>query len=545
MNHLLALQIMQAPNPDVSFTLLLPEIIVSVAGVLVMLIDALTHREDRPWLTGGLSLASLAAAAAACIWLWRGLPGLRTEAYNGMIVLDPMRLSFTMVFIIVAALTILLSMIWVEWEKLPAGEFHALLLFATVGMMLMAAGKDLVIIFLGLELLSISTYVMAGFRRTDLRSNESSMKYFILGSFSSAFLLYGIALVYGGSAVVTGGDTSPYLSLHSAGTTNIYELAERITGGGVAYPALIYAGAAMMLVGFGFKVATAPFHVWTPDVYEGAPTPVTAFMAAGPKAAGFASFMRVFLFGFPFVAATTSNVALVHDAWLNALFWLAILTMSVGNLAALVQNNVKRMLAYSSIAHAGYALVGFVAAGATADAAQRADAIAAVVFYLLAYAVMNLGAFAVVTLIARSGDRRTEVEDYNGIGFRAPAIAAALTLFMLSLLGLPLTAGFMGKVLVFRAALNLSAVNSKYTALVVIAVLNTAISAYYYLRLVVVMYFRERTTAWTPPRVPASITVALILTILGVFYLGLFPGRVIDAFRDTRTAVAKTVTDNR
>jgi NADH-quinone oxidoreductase subunit N len=540
MNHLLALQTLQATNPDVSFTLLLPELIISVAGVLVMLVDAYMRREDRPWVTGGLSLLSLAAAAAAVVWLWPTAVVPR-YAYNGMITLDRMRLSFTLVFIIVAALTVLLSVIWVRWERLPAGEFHALLLFATVGMMLMAAGGDLVILFLGLELLSISTYVMAGFRRTDLRSNESSIKYFILGSFSSAFLLYGIALVYGGSAqMIPDAQVRGLLDVTRAGTTNIHELAERIASGGVAYPALIYAGAALLLVGFGFKIATAPFHVWTPDVYEGAPTPVTAFMAAGPKAAGFAAFMRVFLFGFPLIVATTSPAALVHDVWVSTLYVLAILTMSVGNLAALVQTNVKRMLAYSSIAHAGYALVGFVAAGASADPQLQAEAIAAVVFYLLSYAVMNLGAFAVVTLIARSGDRRTEVEDYNGIGFRAPALAFALTLFLLSLLGVPLTAGFMGKVMVFRAALTLSPQSARYTALVIVGVLNTAISVYYYLRLVVVMFFRERTTAWTPPRVPASIVVMLILTVAGVLFLGLFPGRVLNAFRDTQTIVAKT-----
>ena len=509
-----------AAAPDVKFELILPELIVSIVGVLVMLIDAFTYRSNQRWLTGGLSLAGLLAAAASCLWLWDNPTGV-TQAFGGMIILDRMRLSFTLVFIVVSALTVLVSMIWVEWENLPSGEFHSLLMFATTGMMLMASGNDLVIIFLGLELLSIATYVMAGFRRTDLRSNEASMKYFILGSFSSAFLLYGIALVYGGTVTAAGG----------AGTTNITEIATRIGGG--PYPALVYAGAALMLVGFGFKIATAPFHVWTPDVYEGAPTPVTAFMAAGPKAAGFASFMRVFLFGFPFIAATTSlgeAAPAVHTVWLNALAVLAVLTMTIGNVAALVQSNVKRMLAYSSIAHAGYALVGFVAAGsATADPAKQSDAIGAVVFYLLCYAVMNLGAFAVVTLIARGGDRRTEIEDYNGIGFKAPALAFTLSLFLLSLLGIPLTAGFMGKVMVFRAALD-----QGYVALVVIGVLNTAVSVYYYLRLIVVMFFRERASAWDAPAIPASIAVVLVITVLGVFFLGIFPGRVIDAFRSAQ-----------
>jgi NADH-quinone oxidoreductase subunit N len=519
------MQTLAPGTPDVNMTLILPETIVSAAGVLVMLVDAFTRRADRRWLTGALSLIGLVAAAAVCLSLWNGAGAGELYAFNRMVVLDRMRLSFTLVFLVVSALTIFVSMIWVEWERLPAGEFHALLLFATVGMMLMASGADLVIIFLGIELLSIATYVMAGFRRTDLRSNESSMKYFILGSFSSAFLLYGIALTYGGTVTAAGG----------AGTTNIREIAQRVGDPTLPYSALLYAGAAMMLVGFAFKIATAPFHVWTPDVYEGAPTPVTAFMAAGPKAAGFAGFMRVFLFAFPFVAGASQ----LHNAWLNTLVAISILTMTVGNLAALVQTNVKRMLAYSSIAHAGYALVGFVAAGATTDAGERQEAIAAVVFYLLAYAVMNLGAFAVVTVVARSGDRRTEIEDYNGIGFLAPALSLTLTIFLLSLLGVPLTAGFIGKVLVFRSALAQSAQGSRYTWLVVIGVVNTAISAYYYLRLVVAMFFRERTSQWAAPRIPAGIAVALVLTILGVLYLGVFPGRLIDALRVAQPSIGQ------
>jgi NADH-quinone oxidoreductase subunit N len=235
--------------------------------------------------------------------------------------------------------------------------------------------------------------------------------------------------------------------------------------------------------------------------------------------------MRVFLFGFPIVTAVASTAGFAHAAWVGALAIMAALTMTIGNVVAVVQNNVKRMLAYSSIAHAGYALVGFVAAGAATDPAQRSAAVTAVIFYLLTYAVMNMGAFAIVTIIARKGDQRNEVEDYNGIGFRSPVLAFSLSIFLLSLLGMPLTAGFMGKIMVFSAA-----VNQGYIWLVVLGVLNTAISAYYYLRLIIVMFFRERTAAWEPPRVPASIAVALILTILGVFYLGLFPGRVIRAF---------------
>src|SRR5262249_20218603 len=422
-------------------------------------------KPTQRWVTGAISLAGLVGGGASCWWLWATWTGVN-KAFNGMIVLDEMRLGFTLVFLIVSFLTVLISMFWIETERLPSCEFHSLFIFATAGMMLMVSGGDLVIVFLGLEILSIATYVMAGFRRTDVRSNEASLKYFILGSFSSAFLLYGIALIYG--ATLTSG---------GRGTTNIAEVAQRL--GDSQTPPLLFAGAALMMVGFGFKIATAPFHVWTPDVYEGAPTPVTAFMAAGPKAAGFASFMRVFIFGFPFVlaGANTKVPASLHDAWITTLVILAIITMTVGNVAAIVQDNVKRILAYSSIAHAGYALVGFIAAGSTNDPELRNGAIAAVIFYLLAYSLMNIGAFVVVTLIARGGDRRTDVDDYNGIGFQSPMLAFSLSLFMLSLFGMPLTAGFMGKIMVFRAA-----VNQGYVGLVVIAVINTAISAYYYLR---------------------------------------------------------------
>jgi len=507
----------QSMMPIINWALIAPEVIICLAAVVVMLFDAFARPTQR-WLTGGISLAGLLLAAIATVYLWiSGTPD--ADAFSGMIALDELRLGFTLVFLLVSGLILLISTVWVGNEQLPAGEFHSLLLFATAGMMLMASGNDLVIVFLGLEILSIATYVMAGFRRSDVRSNESSLKYFILGSFSSAFLLYGIALVYGATSIA-----DPAGSV-VAGTTNIAEIATRISQ--AQYPALLYAGAAMMLVGFGFKIATAPFHIWTPDVYEGAPTPVTAFMAAGPKAAGFASFMRVFVFGLPFVvSASTAAGGSLHQVWLTTLVVMAILTMTLGNVVAIVQNNVKRMLAYSSIAHAGYALVGFIAAGAATDPIQRNTAISAVTFYLLTYAVMNIGAFAVVQLVARSGDRRTEIEDYRGIGFESPVLAFSLSPFMLSLLGMPLTAGFMGKIMVFRAAIDQS-----FYVLVIIGVLNTAVSAYYYLRLIIVMFFGERTMAWSAPKIPASVALALLITVLGVLYLGIFPGRVINALQ--------------
>jgi len=349
---------------------------------------------------------------------------------------------------------------------------------------------------------------MAGLRKGDLKSNEAALKYFILGSFASAFLLYGMGLVYG-----------------ATGTTNIPEIASKVANPN--FPALMLIGGAMMMIGFGFKAATVPFHVWTPDVYEGAPSPITGFMAATPKAAAFASFIRVFVLGFPLIAGVQAS-GYLHESWMTALSIIAILTMTVGNVAAILQNNVKRMLAYSSIAHAGYALVGFLGAGAAKSAAARDEAIAAVAFYMLAYAITNLGAFAIVTLVGQKNDRRAEFEDYNGIGFKSPVISFTLTLFMLSLLGLPLTAGFMGKVLVFRPALD--AGSTLLAAVVVVAVINTAISAYYYLRLIVVMFFRERTTEWIEPRMPAGFAVALLITVIGVFYFGIFSNSVIEKF---------------
>jgi len=498
---------MELVNPNANVLSILPEIIVAVAGIIVMVYDCFAPTQRK--VSGAISLIGLASAAAALFYLWMGEAGSLANAWNGMIAFDNLRFSFTFVFLFVSALTVLISSVWVEEEKVPVGEYHSLLLFATVGMMLMASGNDMVVIFLGLETLSIATYVMAGLRRTDLRSNESALKYFILGSFSSAFLLYGMALIYGATA-----------------STNITEIAARIADPN--FPALLLVGGAMLVVGFGFKVATVPFHIWTPDVYEGAPTPVTAFMAVGSKAAGFASFVRVFVLGFPLIAASEAS-GFLHESWISALTVMAILTMTIGNIAAIVQNNVKRMLAYSSIAHAGYALVGLIGAGVAQTAEKRDEGIFSVAFYMLTYAVTNLGAFAIVALLAQKNDRRTEFEDYNGIGFRSPVLAFALSLFMLSLLGLPLTAGFMGKVMVFRPALE--AGNSTLTLLVVIAVINTAISAYYYLRLIIVMFFRERTTDWFAPRIPTSLAAVLLITILGVLYLGIFSDSVLEAFK--------------
>ncbi|MBK9164158.1 MAG: NADH-quinone oxidoreductase subunit N [Acidobacteria bacterium] len=496
---------MQLSDPNVNLLIIMPEIIIALTGVIVMLYDCFFPKNRG--ITGTMSLLGIAAAAISIALIWPG-GSVPDSAWGGMIVHDSLRLSFSVVFLLVAALTILVSSVWIEREDVPGGEYHALLLFATFGMLLMSSGNDLVIIFLGLETLSIATYVMAGLRKSDLKSNESAMKYFILGSLASAFLLYGMALIYG-----------------ATGTMNITEIAAKVADPN--FPALLLVGAAMLIVGFGFKVAAAPFHVWAPDVYEGAPSPVTGFMAAGPKAAAFASFLRIFVIGFPVVGGLEA-AGYLNYSWTTALAVMAIATMTVGNVAAIMQNNVKRMLAYSSISHAGYALVGFVGAGVALTQSNRDAAIAAVAFYMLSYAVANIGSFAIITLLGQKNDRRTEFEDFNGIGFKSPVLAFTLSLFMLSLLGLPLTAGFIGKVLVFRPALEAN--NLLLTIMVVAAVINTAISAYYYLRIIVVMFFKERATDWVEPRIPSALAAAILVTVIGTFYFGIFGNRVIERF---------------
>ncbi|MCI0486016.1 MAG: NADH-quinone oxidoreductase subunit N [Blastocatellia bacterium] len=509
---------MQPGQLAIDFHAILPEIITVLAAVLIMMIDAFTRRINRR-VAGAVALVGLAGAAAAVVSLWGGKV---ESSFSGMIVTDDFRLFFAMIFIIVTFLIVLISLRWVEDEELPTGEYFMLLMFATTGMLLMSAANDLVMIFLGLETTSIATYVLCGYRRRDLRSNESAVKYFILGSFSTAFLLYGIAFIYGASY-------DPNLS--PVATTNLQLLKERLASDQLFSGPMLLAGAAMMLVGFGFKVATAPFHIWSPDVYEGAPTPVTAFLSTGSKAAAFASFSRVFILTF-FAAApvasgmTDSAVSALREVSTNALMVMAILTMTIGNLVAIVQNNVKRMLAYSSIAHAGYALVGMVAGDWRA-----------VAFYLLSYVVINIGAFAVIEVIARRGDKRTEIADYSGIGFQTLGLAAALSLFLLSLAGIPLTAGFMAKLLVFKSAWA-----AGFHVLVVIGVINSAISWYYYLRVIVAMFFREPATGFQRPVLARSLVAGLVLAILGTLYLGILPGRVLDALEkasDIMTTAAR------
>jgi NADH-quinone oxidoreductase subunit N len=501
----------------INFHALLPETILSVFAIVIMLVEAFSRRLERR-VAGAISLTGLVAALVAVFSLWNKDGEV---AYSGMLITDHFRLFFSIISLLVGILIVLISMRWLDEEELPKGEYFAMLMFATTGMLFMASANDLVMIFLGLEITSISTYVLCGYRRNDLRSNESAVKYFILGSFSTAFLLYGIAMLYGASYSAT---ASP------VATTNLLLLKERIAAGHISSPAMLFAGAAMLLVGFGFKVATAPFHIWSPDVYEGAPTPVTALLSTGSKASAFAAFARVFVLTF-----AAAPVALAASKWLsdfqttitNVLIIMAMVTMTVGNLVAIVQTNIKRMLAYSSIAHAGYALVGL--------AAKDWRSLA---FYMLGYVLINIGAFAIIELIAKKGDKRTEIADYAGIGFKSLGLASLLSLFLLSLAGIPLTAGFMSKFLVFKSAWLQGSTNKLFYYLVVIGVINSAISWYYYLKVIVAMFFSPENREFKKPIVATSIATALIITALGTLFLGILPNSVLNALEKAREVIA-------
>jgi len=463
---------------------LAPEIILCATGILVMVLDPFVGPARQRTL-GYLALAG-ALAAFCSVRLVAMDQGL---AYSGLIRTDAFSIFVHAVVIGAAAIAILGSFSYLDQEGLQRGEYYALVLFATAGMGILAGANELVTAFIGLEMSSISTYILAGFRRRALASNEASLKYFLLGSFATAFFLYGIAMVYG-----------------ATGTTRIdaIQAAFQITP-----PAgLAILGLGLMFVGLGFKVVAAPFQIYAPDVYQGAPTPVTALLASAPKVATFAVMVRIF-----YVAFGTSS-----DLWFWAVWVSAVLTMCIGNFAALVQTNVKRMLAYSSIAHAGYILVAFAAATDLG--------VAAILFYLASYALMKIGAFLVLTHLGQHDEKRLEIQDYAGLGSKQPVLAACFALFLLSLLGLPATGGFLGKFFAFQAALD-----SRIVWLVVIAAINSVIGAYYYLRVIVAMYFWEPSKDYVPTPVAASLATALAVCAIGTLYLGILPGRVLSLAR--------------
>jgi NADH-quinone oxidoreductase subunit N len=405
-----------------------------------------------------------------------------------MVKVDGFSVFFHILVIAIAAIVILCSYEYLAVQRIRAGEYYALILFGVVGMALMSSAIELVLIFIALEISSISSYVLAGFRRHEAASAESSLKYFLLGSFATAFFLYGVALMFG-----------------ATGSTNIDQIGSTLRAGPV--PLLAFVAVALMFVGLGFKVAAAPFHIWTPDVYEGAPAPVVGFMSTAPKAAAFAVLLRLVF--------VIDVHGLVWVVWLAAA-----LSMTLGNMGALVQDNVKRLLAYSAIAHAGYTLVAFAAAPALGTSAAM--------FYLAAYAAMNLGAFAVVSHFANAGERYVTLEDYEGLGRSSPLLAATLTIFLLSLIGIPMTGGFFAKFYVFNAA-----VKTNLIWLTIIGVVNGGVGAYYYLRIIVMMYMRESRKEVPVTPVPIALGFALACCLAATIYLGIFPNRVLQFAQDS------------
>ena len=475
---LLALAVRTLPHPPLNFGPVSPELVLVGVALFLLLLDAFSPGMPH-WVLPALSLVGLAGAAGAAVWVWtwKGAP----TVLGGMVATDHYAVFFRFVLIGIAAVGVLFSHVYLERSGEYRGEYYPLLLFATAGMTLIAAASDLILVFLSLELLSLSLYLLTGFSFRRAASAEASMKYFLLGAFSSAFFLYGVAFAYG-----------------AAGTTNLSGIAASI---GQGSNALALAAAGLLLVGFCFKVAAVPFHMWTPDAYQGAPTCVTAFMSAGTKVAAFAALLRVFTVAFhPVVADWRPVVAVIAGV-----------TMLAGSLLAIAQSDVKRMLAYSSIAHAGFILVG-VSSGTLAGT-QGA------MFYLASYAAMILGAFGVVMLVSVRGERNLSLGAYRGLARRSPSLAVLLSVFLLSLAGIPPTAGFVAKVVVFSAA-----VRAGYWPLVLVAVLASVVAAFFYLRVIVLMYMQEPEEEASP--LPGSVLgrAALAVPAAYTLILGILPG---------------------
>ncbi len=476
---------MEQVMATIKLSALYPEIVLTVFALLILMLQAFNSLRYKEYY-GYLTLVGVLAAIGFVVSQPAGFDMRVVEyTFSNMWVVDNYSRFFKLIFLLGTGLTILISMKYLEHEEIQYGEYFALVLFATVGMMIMASGAELITIFLGLEVMSVSLYVLAGYTRTRLESNEAALKYYVLGSFAAGFLLYGIALIYG-----------------STGSTEIKSIAKFVATSGLRSPTMIM-GMALLVIGFGFKAALVPFHMWTPDVYEGAPAPITAFMSAGPKAAAFAAFVRIFMEALPSLQVE----------W-TALIWIiAALTMTVGNVIALVQDNIKRMLAYSSIAHAGYVMVAFLAAGELG--------IPSIMYYMLTYTFMNIGAFAIITVLGGRGEQRVRIQDYKGLGYSNPYAAVAMSLFLFSLAGIPPTGGFMGKFYIFSAAIK-----EGFIGLAIIGVINSVVSVYYYLRVTIAMYM-EGTSAAAGAEGQLAFSPAIILAIFisayGVLSLGLFP----------------------
>jgi NADH-quinone oxidoreductase subunit N len=473
--------------PAINFAAIMPETILSVVAMALLLVNVFVPTEQKAYL-GYLSLIGIVVAFATVVTGWNAPVELQS-GFNGSVLQDNFALFFKGIFLVSAALSILISDEYMQREGCNRGELYPLILLATAGMMLMASGTDMMVIFLGLEVLSVSLYVLAGFNRDNMKSNEAGLKYFLLGAFSTGFLLYGMALTFG-----------------ATGTTKIARIAEIVAANpNTTGNQMFLVGMLLMAVGFSFKIAAAPFHMWTPDVYEGAPTPMTAFMSVGPKAAGFAAFVRVFVIALP----------AYKPEWSVLLWVLAVLTMTVGNITALYQQNIKRMLAYSSIAHAGYVLVGFVAGNAVG--------MAGIMFYMLSYAFMNIGAFAIIIMVGKKGEANNNVADYAGFGFKHPVLGMAMSIFLFSLAGVPPAAGFIGKFYLFSGAIQ-----AGYVWLAIIGVLNSAVSVYYYLRIMVFMYMKDPVEEFDWLKVTPALAACVLVAVAGVLIPGIVPGYILE-----------------
>lgn len=475
---------------------LLPLLIVTGAGLLLMMLQVFM-KEEVPAVFAGVSLTALGFAAMAPIIDWTMNKGVvRHVLFEGALTIDSFSYFFTVLLLASAAITVVAAWNYLPREQMGHGEVYSLLMFSLAGMLTLVSGTSLIALFLGIEVMSIAIYVLVGARRTNLKGNEAAIKYYILGAFSSGILLYGIALIYG-----------------TTGSVQLEVIRDFLANPAEGKLPLLVVGLGLLLVGMGFKVAAAPFHAWTPDVYEGAPAPITGFMATAVKAASFAFFMRVLMVGF----------LPVKPLWVDVVAVLAVLTMFTGNLVAFVQTNVKRMLAYSSIAHTGYLMMGLVALTSAPDGTSAS----AILYYLVAYSVTNLGAFACIAFLSKQGEKLVEFEDYAGVARKFPLIALILAICLASLIGLPPTAGFFGKYYLFT-----SVIQQGYVWLAVIGILNSILSVYYYLRLVVVMYMKEPRNDWSlatglqPARI-AGIVCAIVVVWAGVGstnLLGLVPG---------------------
>ncbi len=469
------------PAPEsIDLIALAPVIVLSFFAMMVLVVDLFGGRNKT--LLVFISLVGLLMTAISAF----AKNPIPAYSFNDSYIVDHLSLFFICIFTISSALAILLSVEYNEREGIRAGEYYALILFCTVGMILLASSTDMIMIFLGIEIVSICLYVLAGIRRDNLRSNEAALKYFLLGAFATGFLLYGMTMVYG-----------------STGSTNLFKIAEVVQNPSAQSNPLLLMGLVLLIIGFGFKVASVPFHMWAPDVYQGAPTPITAFMAVGPKAAAFAAFFRVFAETFPEMA----------PSWEILLSTIAVLSMFFGNLGAIMQTNIKRMLAFSSISHAGYILMAVIA--------KNSLGASSLLFYMLAYAFTTFGIFGIIILLGRKGEENLEIENYSGLAYRHPILALSMTVFLLSLGGLPPFAGFIAKFYIFSAAIQEGLVT-----LVIIAVLNSAISFYYYLKVVVFMYMKEPEAEFKISLTPLTLFVVFIGVTVTIS-LGIFPGSII------------------